>query len=82
MRLVWVQQWTVLPVIVEDQEMVDENGQRGRLPAGGQQTELSARSQLSDGKRPLFIPSAHSFSSLFNFYFSSTLSSPQLHTLT
>ena len=44
MRLVWVQQWAVLPVIVEDREMVEENsGQGGRLPPGGQPMDPSAR---------------------------------------
>ena len=31
MRLVWVPQWTVLPVIVEDQDMSAENIDRSRV---------------------------------------------------
>ncbi|KAL6716281.1 hypothetical protein ACLMJK_005847 [Lecanora helva] len=53
MRLVWVPQWTVLPVIVEDREMVDENIQRGRLPIAGQQMDPSIPRRLSDGEGPL-----------------------------
>lgn len=53
MRLIWVQQWTVLPVIVEDREMAEEAVQRGRLPVGGQQGDPSARNRLSDSEGPL-----------------------------
>ncbi len=52
MRLIWVQQWTVLPVIVEDREMAEEAVQRGRLPGGGQQMDPSARNRLSDSEGP------------------------------
>ena len=61
MRLVWVQQWTVLPVIVEDREMMDDTIQRGRLPGAGQQVDPSMRSRLSDSEGPSstrqFLPS-------------------------
>lgn len=55
MRLVWVQQWAVLPVIVEDRDMVEDNGhgQSGRLPPGGQAMDPSARARLSDREGPL-----------------------------
>ncbi|KAL2046018.1 hypothetical protein N7G274_001465 [Stereocaulon virgatum] len=60
MRLVWVQQWAVLPVIVEDREMVEDNGhgQSGRLPPGGQAMDPSARARLSDREGPLPPPDA------------------------
>lgn len=53
MRVIWVQQWTVLPVIVEDREMGDNNVQRGRVPVGGQQMDPSAPSRLSDSEARL-----------------------------
>ncbi len=79
MRLVWVQQWTVLPVIVEDREMVDENVQRGRLPVGGQQIDPSARSRLglSDGEGPL--PSRSSMPSFLFLTIPSSAQTPSKH---
>ena len=53
MRLVWVPQWTVLPVIVEDREMFDENVQRGRLPGLGQPMESLTRNRLNDNEGAL-----------------------------
>ena len=35
MRLVWVPQWTVLPVIVEDRAMGEDNVDSSRLPLQG-----------------------------------------------
>ena len=52
MRLMWVQQWAVLPVIVEDRDMLDDNGQGGRLPPGGQPMDPSARARLSEREGP------------------------------
>ncbi len=66
MRLLWVQQWTVLPVIVEDREMAEEAVQRGRLPVGGQLVDPSARNRLSDKEGPL--PTRTSFLSLISFH--------------
>lgn len=48
MRLLWVQQWAVLPVIVEDRDMVEENLQGGGLP----QVEPSTRTRLGERERP------------------------------
>ncbi|KAK4698037.1 hypothetical protein P7C71_g129, partial [Lecanoromycetidae sp. Uapishka_2] len=57
MRLLWVQQWTVLPVIVEDGAMSDENSQQtGRLLPGGQAMDPSARQRLSEREGPLTPP--------------------------
>ena len=60
MRLMWVQQWAVLPVIVEDREMLEDNGQGGRLPPGGQPMDPSARARLSEREGPFqprtFLP--------------------------
>lgn len=53
MRVLWVPQWTVLPVIVEDREMVEENLQRGRLPVVGQQMDPLARNRLGDSEGSL-----------------------------
>lgn len=54
MRVLWVQQWTVLPVIVEDRDMGDENLQQsGRLPLGGLAMDPSARNRLSEREGPL-----------------------------
>ena len=73
MRVVWVPQWTVLPVIVEDRAMVEESVHRGRLPVGGQQVDPSMRNRLSESERSLstrqFAPS--SFSSRANLRFRS-----------
>ena len=44
MRLVWVPQWTVLPVILEDHRMVEESG-TGNVPAGVQQADPSLHSR-------------------------------------
>lgn len=49
MRLLWVQQWTVLPVIVEDGAMGDENIQQsGRLLHGGQAVDPSMRQRVGE----------------------------------
>ncbi len=70
MRLIWVQQWTVLPVIVEDREMAEEAAQRGRLPVGGQQVDPSARNRLSGSEGPLPTrPSLISFVSFLSIHF-------------
>ena len=49
MQLLWVQHLTVLPVIIEDGNMADENVQRGALPLDSQP---SARNRLSERERP------------------------------
>lgn len=51
MRVLWVQHWTVMPVIVEDREMAEEAAQRGRLPAS-QHMDLSSRNDLIDTEGP------------------------------
>ena len=48
MRLVWVPQWTILPMIMEDQRIASDNGSRGRLPSRNQPVESVARSRPSD----------------------------------
>ena len=48
MRLVWVPQWTVLPVILEDNRMVDDNESRSG-PAGGQSLDPSGNQRMADG---------------------------------
>lgn len=72
MRLLWVQQWTVLPVIVEDGAMGDENFQQsgsGGLPLGGQAVDPPARNRLSEREGPsparTTLPSFH-LSSLYS----------------
>ena len=50
MRLLWVQQWAVLPVIVEDRDMVEENVQG--VP---HTVETSARTRLDERDRPTQI---------------------------
>ena len=52
MRLLWVQQWAVLPVIVEDRDMAGETVPGGVLPPGSQTVEPSARTRLSERDRP------------------------------
>lgn len=52
MRLLWVQQWAVLPVIVENRDMVEQNVQGGGLPPGSQTVEPLARTRLEDRERP------------------------------
>lgn len=52
MRLLWVQHWTVMPVIIEDRELAEEAAQRGRLPASGQQMDLSSRNAFGDIEGP------------------------------
>ena len=51
MHLLWVQQLAVLPVIVEDRDMVEENVQGGGLPLESQTVESSAR-RLGERERP------------------------------
>ena len=80
MRLMWVQQWAVLPVIVEDREMLEDNGQGGRLPPGGHPMDPSARARLSEREgpfQPCTFPSLLCHPSLESFHhsiFSSHLS--------
>ena len=81
MRLMWVQQWAVLPVIVEDREMLEDNGQGGRLPPGGQpMVDPSARARLSEREGPFqlrtfpSLPCHLSLEPLHHFIFSSHLS--------
>lgn len=50
MRLLWVQQWAVLPVIVENRDMVEENVQG--VP---QTVDTSARTRLDERDRPTQI---------------------------
>lgn len=65
MRLLWVQQWAVLPVIVEDRDMADENVQGGGgLPLGSQAVEPLARSRLGEREGP---SQARTLSILFTF---------------
>ena len=72
MRLLWVQ--TVLPVIVEDREMADENVQSGRLPPGVQAVD-PARTRISEKEgssapRTLCLPSIfHLFACILIFIF-------------
>lgn len=52
MRVVWVPQLAVLPVIVEDRAMLDEQGRREYAPTVGQSPENAAqlRPGESDGR--------------------------------
>ena len=54
MRLMWVQQWAILPVIVEDRNhnIMEENVHAGGLPPGSQSVEPSARNRLGERERP------------------------------
>ena len=52
MPFLWVQQWAVLPVIVEDRDMAEENVQGGGLPPGSQTVDASARNRLGERERP------------------------------
>ena len=42
MQLIWIQQWTALPVIVEDLEMSDGSAPEGRQLMGQQSVDPSA----------------------------------------
>ena len=52
MHVLWVQQLAVLPVIVEDRDMVEENVQSGGLPPGSHTVDPSARSRIGERERP------------------------------
>lgn len=52
MHLLWVQQLAVLPVIVEDRNIMEESVQGGGLPLESQSVEASARSRLGERERP------------------------------
>ncbi|KAL9126069.1 MAG: hypothetical protein Q9217_004827 [Psora testacea] len=58
MRLVWVPQWTVLPVIVEDRVMVDDDAQRGRVSTtAGQTPDTRARAgEHNDSSAASYLP--------------------------
>ena len=49
MPLIWVQYWTALPIVVEDQAMTEGN-QSGRLPSGGHPVDISLQGRLADGE--------------------------------
>lgn len=53
MRIVWVPQWTVLPVILEDQRMTSDSGSGGRLPSGSQPAEPLAHARPTDNSNPV-----------------------------
>ncbi len=74
MQLLWVQQLAVLPVIVEDRDMVEENVQGGGLPLESQIVDPSARNRIGERDRPtqarrlsilLFLFSCHHSAVLF-----------------
>ena len=48
MRLVWVPQWTVMPVIVEDRAVVDDNAQRAGMSSAGQALNASFQDKQDD----------------------------------
>ena len=56
-------------MIVEDREMLQDNGQGGRLPPGGQPMDPSARARLSEREGPFqprtFLPYPPSFIGIF-----------------
>ena len=62
MRLVWVPQWTVLPVIVEDRAMGDEHYQRSQLPSHGPANETSVDTLRLNDTSPFRESSIHSSS--------------------
>lgn len=80
MRVMWVQQWAVMPVIVEDREMLEDNGQGGRLPPGGQPMDPSRGARLSEREGPFqpctfpSLPCHPSLESFHHLIFSSHLS--------
>lgn len=47
MRVVWVPQWAVLPVIVEDQAMVEGHGQGQQGPLTGQSADVAEQSRVN-----------------------------------
>ena len=52
MHLLWVQQLAVLPVIIEDRNIMEQNVQGGGLPLESQTVETSARNRLGESERP------------------------------
>lgn len=48
MQFIWIQQWTALPVIVEDSEMNEGNVSGGRLLLGQQGVDPSTQPKLSE----------------------------------
>ena len=81
MRFMWVQQWAVLPVIVEDRGMAEENVEGGRLPPGSHTLEASARNRLGERERERPTPARRFltilvFFFLFSFFSSLPRSSP------
>ena len=70
MHVLWVQQLAVLPIIVEDRGMADENVQGRGLPLDPQTGEPSARGRLGERERPTHATQARMLSiRLFFFYF-------------
>ena len=53
MRLVWVPQWTVLPVIVEDRAMGDENAERPRLASNAPGMDTVSGGRLGKHDTPM-----------------------------
>ena len=51
MQLLWVQQLAVLPIILEDRDMLDENMQGRGLPLESQTVEPSARIRVGERER-------------------------------
>jgi len=67
MRLVWLQQWTVLPVVVEDRDMTDDNLHLGR----GDPQIRNKLTEKDAGKTTLpqtFIPNALTWFSFASQY--------------